>query len=141
MVRRDKMRKTVSIIFFLLLAVLLSACNSKTSTFFGENENWIVKLNINKNSDFAEGNYVAEYKGKNLEELLKKEVHYQVDYKTASSGGSVYLNDVGVLEGTAFKQSCGLGCSYTKIDSSELIFTVIIDGESEILTLNTTRKE
>ncbi|WP_391203635.1 hypothetical protein [Psychrobacillus sp. L4] len=122
-----------------MLVVFLLAYNGKTSTFLGESENWTVKFIINKNNKLVEGNYAAEFKGKNLEELLKKEVHYQVDYKTSSSGGSAYLNDKGILEGTAFKKGCGWGCSYAEIDSSELIFTVMIDGESENITLNPSR--
>ncbi|QFG00096.1 hypothetical protein PB01_15385 [Psychrobacillus glaciei] len=104
------MRKTVSIILFLLLVVLLSACNGKTSTFFGENENWIVKFNINKNNGSIEGTFIAEYKGGNLEELFNKEVLYEVGFKEPTSGGVGFLNDEGVLEGTAFKKSCYSNC-------------------------------
>ncbi|WP_391122317.1 hypothetical protein [Psychrobacillus sp. L3] len=126
------MRKTRFIILFLLLLVILSACNDdKTSSFFGENENWLVKFNISKKNNLFEGTYIVEYTGGNLEELLNKEIFYEVGFKEPTTGGVGFLNDEGVLEGRVSKKSC-----YSDCDSSELVFNVIIDGKVENIMLN-----
>ncbi|MCL1698180.1 MULTISPECIES: hypothetical protein [unclassified Lysinibacillus] len=142
--RKTKLLSTIVLILALVLISYYSvdafwAGNKETSaTFIGENNSWAVTVNVNENGKLAEGSYVAKYKGNNMENLLKKEIGNQVHYKSSSSGGSTYLSDNGVLEGNAFKKSCGNGCSYSAFDDSELAFVVVVDGNEESITLQKT---
>ncbi|MFT4416648.1 hypothetical protein ACLM5H_22545 [Fredinandcohnia humi] len=127
----------ISIMIFVFLLVL-SACNSKTVTYTGENNNWNVTFNVNKNlaireGAYVEGDYIAKYNGENLGDLLKNEIRYEVNYKSSSSGGATYLSSDGNLEGTAFKKTCSTNCSFSKVE--ELVFVVIADGNEESIVL------
>ncbi|WP_427107632.1 hypothetical protein [Lysinibacillus xylanilyticus] len=62
-------------------------------------------------------------------------ISYQVNYKSTSSGGSTYLSDKGVIEGKAFRKSCGNGCPYSTIDDPELAFEGVVDGIEESIIL------
>ncbi|MFJ8511803.1 hypothetical protein [Lysinibacillus xylanilyticus] len=119
---------------YFVVAVLAS--NKETSTtFVGENKNWSVTVDVNNKGNLAEGTYVAKYKGNNIENILEKEISYQVNYKSTSSGGSTYLLDNGVIEGKAFRKSCSNGCPYSTINDPELAFVVVVEGNEESIIL------
>ncbi|MGE7909338.1 hypothetical protein [Lysinibacillus xylanilyticus] len=139
--RKMKLPSTIILILELIISscyfvVAVLASNKETSTtFVGENNNWSVTVDVNNKGDIAEGTYVAKYKGNNIENLLEKVISYQVNYKSTSSGGSTYLSDKGVLEGKAFRKSCGNGCPYSTIDVPELAFKVVVDGIEDRIIL------
>jgi len=141
---KSRKTKLLSIIVLTLVLVLIScysvveflAAEKETSTtFIGEDTNWAVTVKVNKNGKLVEGTYVAKYKGDDIESLLEKEIKYRVNYKSTSSGGSAYLSDSGILEGNAFRKSCDIFCSYSRIDDSELTFVVVVDGNEKSISL------
>lgn len=127
--------KKVFVLLLFLLVTTLTACDEENFSYKGESDSWSILFNIEKEEDIVKGRYTAKYNGGNLQGLLEKEIKYQINYKSASSGGSTYISTDGIIEGPAFEKSYRTGCSFSEVDYSEIVFVIIIDGKEESIIL------
>jgi hypothetical protein len=67
--------------FLIVLGLLLSACSSKTLTFFGESDKWSAELKVSQSSGFEKQNFVLKYKGDEVNSVG------EITYRVESAGG------------------------------------------------------